>query len=264
MSVPLFQVDAFTNRPFAGNPAGVAFLHERRSAEWMQSVAMEMNLSETAFLSPTPQGFDLRWFTPAAEVALCGHATLASAHILWEEGYLLRDQTACFQTLSGLLVARKKGDWIEMDFPAKPVEEVVQLPELEKALGVRAVSIGKNQFDYLVEVENEEIVRNVQPDIARIKQLPVRGVIITASGHGNEFDFVSRFFAPAVGVNEDPVTGSAHCCLGPYWQAKTGKSEFLAYQASPRGGTVKVSVLEDRVLLSGQAVTIFRTELIEH
>lgn len=263
MTVPLFQVDAFTNHPFAGNPAGVAFLHEKRSAEWMQSVAMEMNLSETAFLTPTSQGFDLRWFTPAAEVALCGHATLASAHILWEEGYLLRDQVACFQTLSGMLVARKKGDWIEMDFPAKPIEGIGPNHDLEAALGVQAITMGKNQFDYLAEVEDEEIVRTLKPDIARIKELPVRGVIVTARAHTGEYDFVSRFFAPAVGVNEDPVTGSAHCCLGPFWQGKTGKNDFLAYQASPRGGILKVCVQEDRVLLSGQAVTIFRTELIE-
>jgi len=261
MSIPLYQVDAFTRSPFAGNPAGVAYLAEERSPAWMQALAMEMNLSETAFLTPVGDGFKLRWFTPKAEVKLCGHATLASAHILWEQNYLSAGEMACFHTLSGPLTARRNGDWIEMDFPAKPVEAVIHSADLEAALGVKAIFIGKNEFDYLVEVENEATIRNLQPDITRLGELPIRGVIVTARCTSGEFDFVSRFFAPAVGVNEDPVTGSAHCCLGPYWQGISGKTDFLAYQASPRGGIVRVCMRGDRVLLSGQAVTVFKTEL---
>jgi PhzF family phenazine biosynthesis protein len=228
----------------------------------MQDIAREMNLSETAFLVPTEDGYHLRWFTPAVEVALCGHATVASAHFLWESGHLAGGVQARFQTLSGLLVAEKRGDWIEVDFPAKLETAAGPQPELLEALGTSAVYIGRNQFDFLVEVESEDAVRRLAPDHSRLRKLPVRGVMVTARSAAAEFDFVSRFFAPGAGVEEDPVTGSAHCCLGPYWAARLGRTEFTAYQASARGGIVRVRVNGDRVILGGQAITVLRGELV--
>jgi PhzF family phenazine biosynthesis protein len=258
----IYQVDAFTRRPFSGNPAGVCLLPQAKDDKWMQNVAREMNLSETAFLVGQENGFHLRWFTPAVEVALCGHATLASAHILWETGTLQKGEIAQFHTLSGLLTAVQKGDWIQMDFPTRP-EEMVEAPAgLREALGVNARYVGKNVYDYIVEVENEAEVRRLDPDFNRLKRMPVRGIIVTSRADSVEFDFVSRFFAPGAGVDEDPVTGSAHCCLGPYWGKKLGKQEMLAYQASPRGGVVRVTLAGDRVLLEGQAVTVLRGELV--
>lgn len=226
----------------------------------MQHVAAEMNLAETAFLEPRNDGWSLRWFTPTIEVELCGHATLASAHALWEEGILARDATARFHTLSGLLTAARAGDWIELDFPAKPEERADPPAELLAALGTDAKYVGRNQFDYLVEVESEDVVRAIKPDHSRLRTIPVRGVIVTS--RSSEYDFVSRFFAPGSGVDEDPVTGSAHCCLAPYWAQRLGKTEFLAYQASPRGGVVRVRLEGDRVKLGGQAVTVLRGELL--
>ena len=255
------QIDAFTSKPFAGNPAGVCVMDKAADERWMQNVAAEMNLSETAYLYPHPQGYNLRWFTPAAEVKLCGHATLASAHLLYQDGYVPRDRGISFFTKSGELKARLDGDWIELDFPASRVTTAPPPEGLLDALGVAAVYVGKSNFDYLVEFESEDRLRAITPDIGRIAGLPVRGVIVTAKSSG-EYDFVSRFFAPAVGVNEDPVTGSAHCALGPYWQSKLGKSSFVAYQASKRGGVVKVRVAGDRAFLSGQAVTVLKCELV--
>jgi PhzF family phenazine biosynthesis protein len=220
-----------------------------------------MNLSETAFLVPMEDGFHLRWFTPATEVELCGHATLASAHILWESGILKSGQQACFHTLSGLLTADQRGDWIEMDFPIKPEEPADPIDSLEKALGVKATYLGKNIFDYLVEVDSEATVRSLAPDFSLLEKLPVRGVIVTARASSGDYDFVSRFFAPAVGVNEDPVTGSAHSCLTPYWAKKLDKDEMLAYQASARGGMLRVRLKGERVLISGQAVTVIVGDL---
>jgi PhzF family phenazine biosynthesis protein len=268
MSLKIYQVDAFTDRPFGGNPAGVCILPDDwpQDAAWMQKLANEMNLSETAFLQaatvqPGDDGYNLRWFTPKAEVDLCGHATLASAHTLWECGRLPADAQARFHTRSGLLTARCQGNWIEMDFPAKLEEPAEALPELSQALGVRPVYVGKNQFDYLVVVDSESEVRNAQPDFGRLQQLPVRGTILTARSESADYDFVSRFFAPAVGVNEDPVTGSAHCCLGPYWGQRLAKDELAAYQASPRGGVLRIRLAGERVLLAGQAVTVFSADL---
>jgi PhzF family phenazine biosynthesis protein len=264
MGLTIFQVDAFTSRPFAGNPAAVCILPEPGNAKWMQQVATEMNLSETAFLYKQGNAFNLRWFTPASEVELCGHATLASAHILWETGQLAADEQACFSTLSGLLTARRGAEsWIEMDFPAKREEQVDVPPVLLEALGVSAKYVGKNVFDYLVEVETEEEVRGMQPNISLLITVPVRGVMVTSRASTPEYDFVSRFFAPQVGVNEDPVTGSAHCCLAPYWSSRLGKHEMLAYQASARGGIVRVRVNGERVQLGGQAVTVMRGELLD-
>lgn len=265
MSLTIYQVDAFTNKPFAGNPAAVCILPEPGNAQWMQQVATEMNLSETAFLYRQEDGFSLRWFTPAVEVDLCGHATLASAHILWETGHLHANEQARFFTRSGLLTAERKGDWIEMDFPAKLAEQSDAPPNLLQALGVsiqQTQYIGKNVFDYLVEVASEDIVRGMQPDFTLLSKVQARGVIVTSRASTPGYDFVSRFFAPLVGVNEDPVTGSAHCCLTPYWSQRLGKSEMVAYQASPRGGVLRVHANGDRVQLGGQAVTVLRGELI--
>lgn len=265
MGQPIVQIDAFTSRPFAGNPAAVCVLEERRDDPWMQSVAREMNLSETAFLLRRPEGdgFDLRWFTPKTEVDLCGHATLASAHLLWENGILRPEEEARFFTRSGRLVARLKPEgWIEMNFPAEPERVAVAPPELITALGVVPVYAGKNRFDYLIEIESEKELHGLRPDFSLLKTIPMRGVIVTCRSITGDYDFVSRFFAPAVGINEDPVTGSAYCCLGPYWQKRLGQFAFCAFQASPRGGVVHVRVATDRVILDGQAVTIMRGELL--
>jgi PhzF family phenazine biosynthesis protein len=261
MPIRIVQVDAFTDRPFAGNPAAVCVLRETPTDQWMRDVAREMNLSETAFLTPHDDGYNLRWFTPAVEVDLCGHATLASAHVLWEDGHLPAGRQARFHTRSGLLLADRRGGWIELDFPAKTATPAEAPPDLLPALGVQARFVARNQFDYLVEVESEETLRAMTPDFTALRKVPVRGVIVTARPSSAEFDFVSRFFAPGVGVDEDPVTGSAHCALGPYWAERLGKSEFTACQASARGGVVRVRLSGDRVILGGQAVTVMRGEL---
>lgn len=227
-------------------------------------MANEMNLSETAFLYEQDDGYNLRWFTPAVEVELCGHATLASAHVLWESDYHLAPQEqARFHTLSGLLTAERKMDWIEMDFPAEPPLPSDAPPEMIKTLGVTPVYIGRNRFDYIVEIETENELRSLKPDMGLLAETPCRGVIVTAHSASSEYDFVSRFFTPAAGVPEDPVTGSAHCCLGPYWAERLGKHEFVAYQASARGGVVRVRVQENRVVLGGRAVTVMRGEIRE-
>jgi PhzF family phenazine biosynthesis protein len=258
--VRIVQVDAFTAVPFAGNPAAVCVLAAPRSDDWMRNVALEMNLSETAFLHPVSDGYNLRWFTPAIEVDLCGHATLASAHVLWEDGHIEPDAAARFHTRSGLLTCERRGDWIEMDFPAKLAETAEAPQQLSEALGAELKYVGKNQFDYLVEVADEATLRALTPNHHLLKQLPVRGVIVTAPG--TEYDFVSRFFAPGAGVDEDPVTGSAHTALAPFWSARLGKSEMTGFQASARGGAVKVRLQGDRVILSGQAITVLQGELL--
>jgi predicted PhzF superfamily epimerase YddE/YHI9 len=262
MKQPIVVVDAFTDRPFAGNPAAVCQLEREADERWMQSVAAEMNLSETAFLRRDADGFRLRWFTPAAEVALCGHATLASAHHLWESGSLPPTAPARFHTKSGLLTAVRRGEWIEMDFPGKPETPEAAAPELMRAIGAAATYVGASQFDCLVELGSESEVRSLAPDINLLTTLPWRGVIVTTRSVTPGYDFISRFFAPKVGVREDPVTGSAHCVLGPYWKKRLGKDDFTAYQASPRGGVVRVGVRGDRVLLGGQAVTVWRGDLV--
>ena len=234
---------------------------EPRDDRWMQNVAREMNLSETAFLHRQEDGFDLRWFTPVVEVDLCGHATLASAHVLWETRYLKTHEQARFHTRSGLLTAERKADWIELDFPAQPEEPTTAPANLARSLGVEPKYVGKNKLYHLIEVDSEETVRQMKPDFSLLATIPIHGVIVTSRASNERYDFVSRFFAPAVGINEDPVTGSAHCCLGPFWQGRLKKTEFVAYQASLRGGVVRVRLSENRVLIGGQAVTIFRGEL---
>ncbi|MBI4720535.1 MAG: PhzF family phenazine biosynthesis protein [Chitinivibrionia bacterium] len=263
MGMKIYTVDSFTEEPFAGNPAGVCILSEPRDENWMQNVAREMNLSETAFLLEEEDGFRLRWFTPASEVALCGHATLASAHILWETEVLGRRERARFHTMSGLLEAEQKKDGIEMDFPATPDEPAAAPIGLVEALGVVPVYCGKNSFDYIIEVESEDAVRRLDPDFAALRALDERGVMVTSAADTPGYDFVSRFFAPAVGINEDPVTGSAHCCLGPYWGARLGKKEMVAFQASARGGIVRVRLDGKRVKLGGRAITVIRGELAD-
>lgn len=262
MGQTIFQVDAFTDRPFSGNPAGVCVVPEPRNERWMKNVAREMNLSETAFLHRQADGYNLRWFTPTVEVDLCGHATLASAHILWEVGYLEPGEQARFHTLSGLLTADRKGDWIEMNFPAQPEEPASAPPGLLEALGVPVKYIGKSKFDYLLEVDSEEIVRSAKPDFSLLATVPTRGVIVTSLASSKDYDFASRFFAPQVGINEDPVTGSAHCTLSPFWSKRLGRDELVGYQASARGGVVRVRLNGDRVYLGGQAITVLRGELV--
>lgn len=252
----IYQVDSFTNELFKGNPAGVCLFVAEESERWMQDLASEMNLSETAFLRQVEDGYELRWFTPTAEVDLCGHATLAAAHILWEEGELAPDQEARFMTKSGVLRATKMESWIQLDFPLEEEEETEAPQELLDGLGVPFLYVGKNRMDYLVEVESEEVLRSLKPNLAILAQLPDRGVMVTCRSADDRYDFVSRFFAPALGIDEDPVTGSAHCCLGPYWQRKLGKDEFTAYQASRRGGVLKIKVA-GRVYIRGQAQTVF-------
>jgi PhzF family phenazine biosynthesis protein len=262
MTLRISQVDAFTNRPFAGNPAAVCVLPEPRPEAWMQDVAQEMNLSETAFLLKREDGFDLRWFTPAVEVDLCGHATLASAHVLWETGALGPDEQARFHTRSGLLTADRRGDFIELDFPAMPEKESTVPRGLQEALGIPLHYVGMSRFDVLVQVESEAVVRGMSPDFGRLRQVGARGVIVTARATSStEFDIVSRFFAPAVGIDEDPVTGSAHCCLTPFWARRLGKTDLVAYQASARGGVLRLALRGDRVRLGGQAVTVMDAEL---
>ena len=258
---PILVVDAFTNEPFRGNPAGVALLDRARDEPWMQALAAEMKHAETAFLVAEEGGHHLRWFTPVREVDLCGHATLASAHALWETGRLPEGAEARFRTRSGVLSARRRDGAIEMDFPAlhaRAVENGDDSRELAEALGAPIQFVGWNGMDYVIEMESEAVVRALTPDFARLARIGTRGFIVTARSASPEFDFVSRFFAPAFGIDEDPVTGSAHCCLAPYWQAKLGREELVGFQASPRGGTVRVIARGDRVALIGHAVTVLR------
>lgn len=271
MSIPLYHVDAFTAAPFAGNPAAVAVLsarpdhewpdHEWPEDRWLAGVAAEMNLSETAFVGRRGADFGLRWFTPAVEVDLCGHATLAAAHVLWERGDAPRDAVICFHTRSGVLRAERNGNLIELDFPLLADSPGETPAGLAAALGRAPKYVGGQAMDLLVELESEDDVRGLAPDFRRLKELPVRGVIVTARASDSRYDFVSRFFAPRAGVDEDPVTGSAHCRLAAFWERRLGKREFLAYQASRRGGEVRVRIEGNRVRLGGKAVTIAAGEL---
>ncbi len=272
MEIPIFQIDAFTAEAFKGNPAAVCLLDQSRpgdSSEWMQSVAAEMNLAETAFVTPRAareageakeEGFDLRWFTPAVEVPLCGHATLASAHALWETGRLAAGAEARFHTQSGLLIARRAGAKIELDFPSLPVHEVALPGEIQEALGAtpRFASRDNYERNFLLELESEVAVRGLRPNFESLRKRAAAGIIVTARAAASPYDFVSRYFAPYAGIDEDPVTGSAHCSLAPYWAARLGKTEMVGYQASARGGVVGVRLNGDRVILSGEAVTVLR------
>ena len=269
MAVLVTQVDAFTDRMFAGNPAAVCILPEPRDFEWMKLVAREMNLSETAFLLKEDKIFNLRWFTPEREVDLCGHATLASAHVLWEMGYLKTTEVAQFYTRSGILSAEKKMNLIELNFPGQPAMDILDTnaelaDRMAEALMARPRFIGKNSLDcLLVEVESEAVVRNMKPDFEKLLKIPHLGVIVTSISENREYDFVSRFFAPNAGIKEDPVTGSSHCTLAPYWGERLHKTELIAYQASNRGGQIHIRLEGDRVFLGGKAVTVLRGALLD-
>jgi PhzF family phenazine biosynthesis protein len=263
MSVPIYVVDAFTADPFAGNPAAVCFLERPAEAAWMQRVSAEMNHSETAFLVVRADGWGLRWFTPATEVDLCGHATLASAHTLWETGRLEPEEPAQFHTASGPLTAQRRGDRIEMDFPALSAEPADSAPAaLAESLGVEPNAVARIRWGWLAELADADAVRTLAPDFQRMKTTVGTILATSRDGGGGEFDFVSRFFAPALGVDEDPVTGAAHCILGPYWSQRLGKDELVGHQVSARGGVVRVTVRGARVTLGGQAVTVLRGELL--
>lgn len=259
--VRLLQVDAFADRPFAGNPAAICLLEEAADDGWMQNLAREMNLSETAFVRKIDDGYELRWFTPAFEVELCGHATLASAHVLWSERLVADDEPIRFQTKSGTLTCTRAGEWIELDFPAIPAEPCEPPVDLLEALDVQPEFVGRSKWDKFVVVESEQVLRELEPDFNRLGKVDMRGVIVTSLSQDGRYDFLSRYFAPAHNINEDPVTGSAHCCLGPYWGERLSKTEMTAFQASARGGEVRVRLAGDRVILGGQAVTVLRGEL---
>lgn len=260
----MIQVDSFTDEPFRGNPAAVCLLDHEMDDSWMQSVAAEMNLSETAFLLRRENSeYSLKWFTPTVEMPLCGHATLASAHALREEGLVSDMEPIKFHTLSGLLTACRESDWICLDFPAIPVEKSAALAGLTEALGCQPLATyATRDRTYLVEVDSEDTVRALTPDFTQLEGLECVACIVTAPGGSGAFDFVSRFFAPRLGINEDPVTGAAHCSLAPYWTAKLGRTELVGRQVSQREGTVRVRAHEDRVDLLGQAVTIMRGEIL--
>ncbi|MGI9553288.1 MAG: PhzF family phenazine biosynthesis protein [Thermodesulfobacteriota bacterium] len=257
-----YIVDAFTETAFKGNPAAVCILNKPIPDDLMQNIASEFNLSETAYLLKQSNNYRLRWFSPTTEVDLCGHATLASAHFLWENGMLNHNQDAEFSTNSGIITARKINDDIEMDFPVEEAYETQCPAAIIDGLNIKPEYVAKNRFDYLVEVENEDIVKQLEPNIEVVKNIDCRGVIVTSLTQNSKFDFVSRFFAPRFGIPEDPVTGSAHCALGPYWSKKTGKSRLIGFQASQRGGVVKVEVTKENVKLGGKAVTVATGELI--
>ncbi len=257
----IYQVDSFTDVPFKGNPAAVCLLSQMPDEGWMQSVAAEMNLSETAFVVPIENGdYQLRWFTPTIEVELCGHATLASAHILRETGKAL--DAVRFMTLSGPLTASFRDDTIELDFPASNIDACTAPEELIDALQVQPLFCGKTRFDYLVQVSSAAMVRECQPNMNKLREFGLRGVMITSTSDQPEFDFVSRFFAPGAGIDEDPVTGSAHCALIPFWNNHFSKDILVGYQASQRGGIVSGRVNHDRVVLYGRAVTVLKCELV--
>lgn len=263
MTTPLFQVDAFTGTAFRGNPAAVCLLPAPRDDDWMRAVAQEMNLSETAFVVPKDHGYALRWFTPTTEIALCGHATLASAHVLWESGVLDAAVTGRFWTRSGLLTADQTPDGIRLTFPRIGQTASAAPPGLLDALGITAHYIGRSGDKYLLHVADESTVRALAPDFAALRQLPLRGVMVTAAAdEGADHDVVSRYFAPWVGIDEDPVTGSAHCCLGPYWSEVLGRNELTACQASARGGQLHLRISPEHVELTGHAITVFKGSLL--
>jgi predicted PhzF superfamily epimerase YddE/YHI9 len=262
VSIPLCQINAFTDAPFGGNPAAVCLLPGTVPDRWMQNVAAEMNLSETAFLHPIQAGYSLRWFTPTTEVDLCGHATLAATQALCEWGRLVDRQRVHFSTRSGVLTALRADNLIELDFPLARADRLDHPPaEMLEALDVRPLFVGMNRLDYVVEVATVEEVQALTPDFERLKRLGLRGVMVTARSRDSECDFVSRFFAPGAGIDEDPVTGSAHCCLGPYWASKLGKSDLVAHQISARKGELRLRVTDDRIYISGKAVTVLKGAL---
>ncbi len=265
MAVPIYVADAFTDQAFRGNPAGVCILEQPKSDEWMQSVAAEMKHAETAFLRRQADHWLLRWFTPTVEVDLCGHATLASSYVLYSTGRASKQNQIAFETNSGKLTARAEGNLIVLDFPSEPVHYKAsegESVEVAEALGLKTMPefVGRNRMDWLVQTTSADEVRSLSPDMARVQALGHRGVIVTSAD--TETDFISRFFAPQSGVDEDPVTGSAHCCLAPFWAERLGREDLTGYQASPRGGKVRVRVNGDRVELMGNAVMVLEGRLL--
>jgi len=254
MNILFYQVDAFTSRPFNGNPAGVCLLETPMADHLLQAIAKENSHLEIAFLLSTPEGYSLRWFSPRMEMPLCGHATLATAHILWEKGLEPKDKTLHFHTLSGTLTATQQDDWIELDFPARDNEPRPLPAELQQLFSGGCRNVVYSVDRYIVELSSAAEVRNFIPDIHLLKDH--RCVITSRGEEGSPYDFISRYFAVPVGFLEDHVTGTAHCSLAPYWAARLGKQEFFAYQASPRGGELKIVLTGDRVLLGGEAVTV--------
>lgn len=261
MPTPLLHVDAFAEAPFRGNPAAVCLLDGARSTEWMQALAAELNLPATVFVEGVRGPLGLRWFSPTAELALCGHGTLAAAHALWETARLSSGTPARFWTRSGELAAVSRDGWIAIDMPMEVATAASPPVGLLEALGTKARWVGRNRLDYVIEVDDEAAVRALTPDLGALAALDTRGVIVTARASMPGVDFVSRFFAPRAGIPEDSVTGSAHCCLAPLWAARLGMSRMTARQLSPRGGVVRAEVGHDRVVLSGQAITVLRGEL---
>ena len=261
MTAQFAQVDAFTTTPFGGNPAAVCLLPGPAAPAWMAAVAREMSLPATVFVHTSPDGFGIRWFTATTELQLCGHGTLAAAHVLYETGWLRPGDAAHFHSPNGALSADRAGEWITLDFPAIAEQRIEPPPGLLEALGVEATYVGRGRLDCLVEVADETIVRHVEPDLDRLRRVPTRGVIVTSRSATADRDFVSRFFAPSTGINEDFVTGSAHCCLAPFWARRLGRTSMVAHQLSSRGGLLKLTVDGDRVRISGQAVTVVRGEL---
>ncbi|KAA5539443.1 PhzF family phenazine biosynthesis protein [Roseiconus nitratireducens] len=271
--IRLWQIDAFADQPFTGNPAAVCVLEKFPSDGWMQSVAAEMNLSETAFVVPAnqPDHYELRWFTPRVEVDLCGHATLAAAHVIWQAQFSENNAAVNFATRSGNLRCLREGEVISLDFPATPPKEhCTEAPAdafrfdpaaLLSALGLRSATILTTAYDLMVVIEDEQTLRSLAPDQHQLSAIETRGVMVTARSENAGIDFVSRFFAPRCGIDEDPVTGSAHCCLAPYWSERLGKTSLVGYQASSRGGSVLCEVGDGRVKLSGKAVTVLEAQL---
>ncbi len=258
----LFQVNAFSDQAFNGNPAAVCLLDTAKPDSWMQSVAAQMNLSETAFLTPLGNAFSLRWFTPLKEVDMCGHATLASAHILWQQGIADKQDTIHFDTLSGELTATLQNDCIELDFPRLSLKPIETPRELIEILGITPTFSAMFGEKHLFEIEDQQQLEQLTPDFSALKSIPARGVSITCKSRDSKYDFVSRYFAPWVGINEDPANGSSHCALTPYWANHFGKNELTAYQASERGGELTLRLAGDRVKISGKAITVLKAELL--
>jgi PhzF family phenazine biosynthesis protein len=263
MTVPIYQVDAFASGPLAGNPAVVCLLTHEQPDEWMQSLAAAREVSETAFLLPIKGGYQARFFSPLTEIPLCGHATLAAAHVAWERGLWPQDSPIVFHCADGVVTTSRRGGVIWLDFPREEIEPAPAPPGLQEALGAPLRCVGRTPRRHVLEADREETIRGVRPDFDALKRCcPDRGIVVTSASSDPCYDFVSRYFAPSFGVNEDPVCGTAHCCLGPFWQERHGRSEMVARQVSPRGGVVRVRIDSDRVHLGGTAVTVSASEVL--
>ena len=262
MSAEIHVIDAFTHKAFRGNPAAVCIVENDPDPAWMQQVATEMRHSETAFVRRTKDGWDLRWFTPESEVDLCGHATLAAASVLWNTGREQAGSTIAFHTRSGRLTARQEKNAIALDFPKVPVEPADPPEGISAILGAPVIFSGRTRFDVFIELPTAADVCDLDPDVTALAAIPARGIIVTAAADMPEYDFVCRFFAPAVGVPEDPVTGSAFCSLGPFWGERLHKTTVAGFQCSSRGGSVRTIMQGDRVILIGDATPVLSGRLI--